>query len=87
MTAQRASANNITTLGPIYEVARQEDTFDKAARIISLARTGIAASDSAMNIDLVKDGYRGLLEAIAYLASEILDQQPGWEPDEKRGQQ
>ncbi|MDP5216891.1 hypothetical protein Q5Y75_06650 [Ruegeria sp. 2205SS24-7] len=70
-------------LGPNYEVARQEGTFDKAARIISLARTGIAASDSAMNIDLVKDGYRGLLECTAYLASDILYMQPGFEPEEK----
>ncbi|WP_372572658.1 hypothetical protein [Ruegeria jejuensis] len=85
MNVQRASATNTTVLGPIYERPERPDTLHKASNILALARVGVAASDSALNIDLVKQGYGELLETIARLASDILDMQPGFEPEEKGG--
>ncbi len=42
--------------------------------IFNLCKVGIAASDSAMNIDLAsKGGYDALLESIAELAADAID--------------
>ncbi|WP_170577995.1 hypothetical protein [Ruegeria arenilitoris] len=83
MPEQRASANGEILPGPIFDVPTQTDTYDKALKILALARTGVAASDSTMNIDLTMRGYGELLEVIGQLASDILDMQPGYEPPEK----
>ncbi|MEX0349833.1 MAG: hypothetical protein AB3N15_10465 [Paracoccaceae bacterium] len=72
-------------LGPVYEVDREGDALDKAFSILALARVGVAASDSTLNIDLIKSGYGGLLETIAQLATDIVEMQPGFEPTEKGG--
>lgn len=69
--------------GPIFDNPSHPDTYDKALKILALARTGVAASDSAMNIDQMARGYGELLEVIGELASDILDMQPGFEPPEK----
>ena len=81
MTEQRASANQESVSGPIFDVPTSPDTYDKALKI--LARMGVADSDATMNIDLSMRGYGELLEVIGQLASEILDMQPGFEPPEK----
>jgi hypothetical protein len=44
-----------------------------AAQILGLCRTGVAATDSTLNIDLQKDGYRSVLEVIGSLASDIME--------------
>ncbi len=80
MTEQRVCANGESVSGPIFDVTSSPDTYDKALKILALARTGVAASDSAMNIDLTVRGYGELLEVIGQLASDILDMQPGFEP-------
>ncbi len=80
MTEQRVRANGESVSGPIFDVPSSPDTYDKALKILALARTGVAASDSAMNIDLTVRGYGELLEVIGQLASDILDMQPGFEP-------
>ncbi|WP_373487871.1 hypothetical protein [Blastomonas sp.] len=43
----------------------------KAARITGLARVGIAATDSVLNINLDASGYRETLETIAIMADDL----------------
>ncbi len=83
MTEQRVRANGESVTGPIFDVPLKTDTYDKALKILALSRMGVAASDTAMNIDLSTRGYGELLEVIGQLASDILDMQPGFEPTEK----
>ncbi|WP_425084010.1 hypothetical protein [Ruegeria profundi] len=83
MTEQRVCANGESVTGPVFDVATKPDTYDKALKILALSRMGVAASDTAMNIDLTARGYGELLEVIGELASDILDMQPGFEPPEK----
>ena len=79
MEEQRVRANGEVMLGPVYEVPDQPDAYDVAHKIVALARIGIAASDSPLNIDLTKKGYLELLEVIAQLASEICEMIPDLE--------
>lgn len=39
-----------------------------ASYILSLARVGVAASESIMNVNLQRDGYQNLLEVIGDIA-------------------
>ncbi len=83
MTEQRVCANGESVSGPIFDVPLKTDTYDKALKILALSRMGVAASDTAMNIDLSMRGYGEVLEIIGQLASDILDMEPGFEPLEK----
>ena len=55
----------------IYDRADLGDASSKAAGILSLARIGVAASDTSLVVDLKRCGYEGLLEVIGGLAAEL----------------
>ncbi|WP_170386984.1 hypothetical protein [Ruegeria atlantica] len=58
----------------LYESSVTKSAEGNCYAIFNLCRVGIAASDSAMNIDLVnKGGYDALLEAIAELAADTIE--------------
>ncbi len=58
----------------LYEAEYKKSAEGNCYAIFNLCRVGIAASDSAMNIDLAnKGGYDALLEAIAELAADAIE--------------
>ena len=55
----------------LYDIPHPVSSTSLAGRIFGLARAGIAASDSNMNIDMTKGGYCELFEAIAQVADDL----------------
>lgn len=59
---------------PIYMTEDIQCLNEKADRLLALSRVGIAASDSAMNLDLGDCGYCGLFEAMALISADLSDE-------------
>lgn len=58
----------------IYDQDNDDGAFVKASHILSLARVGVAASDSAMSVDLQSNGYQNLFEVIGDIAGRLMDE-------------
>lgn len=56
---------------PIYHNGYTDTASSKALRLYSLARVGIASTDSYMNVNLAEGGYCELFEVIGRLAYEL----------------
>ncbi len=56
---------------PIYQNNYTDTASSDALRLYSLARVGIASTDSAMNVNLAEGGYCELFEVIGRLAYEL----------------
>lgn len=71
----------------IYDTKLPRTPERNCYEIFNLCRVGIAATDSALNIDLVnKGGYDALLEAIAELAADAIDKLEIAEAEARRAQ-
>lgn len=57
----------------LYELPHPVYASSICNRIYGLSRIGVAATDSAMNLDLNKSGYFELFEVIAQLAFDLGD--------------
>lgn len=58
----------------IYDREIDGDPFMSASHILSLARVGVAASESIMNVNLQRDGYQNLLEVIGDIAGRLTEE-------------
>ena len=58
----------------IYDMEDDGDPILSAGQILSLARVGVAASDSAMSVDLQRNGYQNLFEVIGDIAGKLMDE-------------
>ncbi len=58
----------------IYDQDNDGGPFMKASHIHSLARIGVAASDSAMSVDLQSNGYQNLFELIGDIAGRLMEE-------------
>lgn len=58
----------------IYDMPASKDPSGIAYRLHELCKVGAAATDTTLNIDLSKDGYRGMFETMAELCENLIDQ-------------
>ena len=56
---------------PIYQNGYTDTASSKAMRLYSLARVGVASTDSTMNVNLAEGGYCELFEVMGRLAYEL----------------
>ncbi|MCR9088682.1 MAG: hypothetical protein NXH97_18275 [Rhodobacteraceae bacterium] len=57
----------------LYDCKLRQDAEGSCYAILNLCRVGIAATDSAMAVDLSKGGFEALFEAIGALAEDAID--------------